>query len=143
MIYIDSSCLVKLIRLESDSAAVGRAISEEIEVIVSTLAELEALVQLKASYKAGDYSLAQLRRYEAELYLFRNREPYHFTAVPRGTWESAFRQHRNSRDIHCRTLDRLHLAAMENLNVRRLMTTDVAQANAARYLGFEVIEPGR
>jgi uncharacterized protein with PIN domain len=44
---------------------------------------------------------------------------------------------------HCRTLDRLHLAAMTELDVARLMTHDAVQAQAARALGFEVVIPGR
>ena len=38
------------------------------------------------------------------------------------------------------SLDRLHLAAMEDLGVRRLMTADEAQAAAAKALGFEVLD---
>ncbi len=41
----------------------------------------------------------------------------------------------------CRTLDRLHLAAMEDLQVRRLLTNDAIQAEAANELGFQVILP--
>ena len=45
------------------------------------------------------------------------------------------------REAHCPTLDRLHLAAMEAFNLRRLLTNDDAQARAARVLGFTVIVP--
>lgn len=45
------------------------------------------------------------------------------------------------RSVHCRTLDRLHLATMEALGLRRLLTNDVLQARAARALGFEVRTP--
>jgi hypothetical protein len=38
-------------------------------------------------------------------------------------------------------LDRLHLAVMKSLDVRRLLTNDHAQARAARALGFVVIVP--
>jgi predicted nucleic acid-binding protein len=48
-----------------------------------------------------------------------------------------------ARRVHCRTLDRLHLAAMEELSLRRLMTTDTAQAAGGKALGFEVVSPGR
>jgi predicted nucleic acid-binding protein len=53
----------------------------------------------------------------------------------------AFRQHRNARDLHCRTLDRLHLAAAEKFGLTRIMTRDAAQAKAAEELGFEVVSP--
>ena len=45
------------------------------------------------------------------------------------------------RGAPCPTLDRLHLASMEALNLRRLLTNDDAQARAARALGFAVIVP--
>ena len=40
------------------------------------------------------------------------------------------------------SLDRLHLAAMEELRISRLMTHDARQAEAAWELGYEVISPG-
>ena len=36
----------------------------------------------------------------------------------------------------------LHLAAMDELGVRRLLTNDAKQAAAARVLGYEVLHPG-
>jgi predicted nucleic acid-binding protein len=143
MIYLDTSCLVKLLRIEEDSEAIAMAISRERSVIVSNLAELEGLIELKAGYKAGDYSLVQWRKLEAHLQVLRNQEPFHFKHLPAGIWDTAFRQHRNSREIHCRTLDRLHLAALEKLGITRLMTHDSAQAKAARELEIEVVQPGR
>jgi predicted nucleic acid-binding protein len=38
-------------------------------------------------------------------------------------------------------LDRLHLAAMQALDVRRLLTNDEIQARAAAALGFEILRP--
>ena len=58
-------------------------------------------------------------------------------------FETAFRQHVGAGRTHCRTLDRLHLAAMTEPDVARLMTHDVAQARAARALVFEVVIPGQ
>jgi predicted nucleic acid-binding protein len=141
MIYIDSSCLVKLIRIEADSELVARAVDRENLIVVSALAELETLVELKAGHKAGDYSLPEWRKLELELHMLRNEAPFSFKTVPAGVWETAFRQHRNSRQIHCRALDRLHLAIMEKLGIVRLMTHDFAQAEGAKELGFEVLAP--
>ena len=50
-------------------------------------------------------------------------------------------QIRGARTFHCRTVDRLHLAAMDELGLRRLLTNDKAQAAAAAALGFTVITP--
>jgi len=143
MIYVDTSCLVKLLRIEEDSESVAAAVSKESDAIVSSLAELETLIELKAGYMAGDYSMAQWRKLEAHLQALRDQEPFHFKPIPAGIWETAFRQHRNSREIHCRTLDRLHLAALEKLGISRLMTHDAAQATAARELEIEVVRPAR
>src|SRR5262249_51144130 len=110
---------------------------------ISVLTELETLVQFKGAYVGGEYSRTVWRRLEAQLSALRNQTPYEFRSLPAALFASALRQHRNSDPIHCRTLDRLHLAAMEELDLSRLMTHDEAQARAARTLGFEVIMPGR
>src|SRR5262249_30145806 len=44
-------------------------------------------------------------------------------------------------EAFCRTLDRLHLAAMQQLCIGRLLTNDHAQAAVARELGLEVVMP--
>src|SRR2546423_14432174 len=111
MIYIDTSCLVKVFLYEESTDAALSAIAKESSVIVSGLAELETLIELKAGYMGGDYGLEKWRHLELQLHVLRNEAPFVFKAVPVGVWETAFRQHRNSRDVHCRTLDRLHLAA--------------------------------
>lgn len=36
----------------------------------------------------------------------------------------------------------MHLAAMEELKINRLMTLDRAQADAAAVLNFEILQPG-
>lgn len=143
MIYIDTSCLLKLLRTEISSADVRVAIAIEAEVIVSVLTELETLVQLKAIWTGGSFTRPQWRKLEAELMLLRNQPPFEFHTLPSAVFQAALRQHRNSGGLHCRSLDRLHLAAMEELKVSRLMTHDEGQARAAREAGFEVVRPGR
>jgi predicted nucleic acid-binding protein len=141
MIYIDTSCLLKIILVEEDSDSVTAAIVNEDSVIVSGLTELEALVELKGRFMGGEYGLSKWRHLEAQLNALRYDDPFLFRNVPNGIWDLAFRQHRNSRDLHCRTLDRLHLAAAEKLGITRLMTRDEAQARAAAELGFQVVQP--
>ena len=53
MIYLDTSCLLKLLREEPDSTHVRRAADAEDEVVVSSLTELETEVQLKAAALAA------------------------------------------------------------------------------------------
>lgn len=143
MIYLDSSSLLKLLWQEPESGAVADAIGDENVVVISVLTEMEALVQLKAACLGGDYSLPQWRRFEAQLAVLRNQEPYEFRALSGTVFQTALRQHRNSGNLHCRSLDRLHLAAMEELKIARLMTHDEGQAKAAMDAGFEVVRPGR
>jgi predicted nucleic acid-binding protein len=141
MIYADTSCLLKVFRPEALSEAVWNVIQEEDSVIVSALTELETLVQLKAAWAGGILTRAQWRHAEARFGVLRNQPPFDFRALPSALFRTALRQHRNSGDVHCRTLDRLHLAAMEEIAVSRLMTHDEGQATAAREAGFDVICP--
>lgn len=141
MIYIDSSCLLKVFRFEPESAAVAEAIGRETEAVVSSLAELEVLIQLKAEYLGGHLTRPRWRQLETQFSLLRNQPPYEFRQLPAAIFQTALRQHRNSGNRHCRSLDRLHLAAMEELDISRLMTHDARQAKAAREAGFEVVRP--
>ena len=51
------------------------------------------------------------------------------------------RQHGIPGHTHCRSLDRLRLAAMQELKISRLMTHDETQAKAASEAGFEILCP--
>ena len=143
MIYADTSCLVKVLRPEPLSKGVWDAINKEDAVVVSTLAELETLVQLKALWTGGGLTRNEWRQAGTRFSVLRNQPPYEFRHLPAAIFQTALRQHRNSGDKHCRSLDRLHLAAMEELKITRLMTHDEGQAKAAIELGFEVVRPGR
>ena len=143
MIYADTSCLLKLLRPEPLSEAVWSAINEEESVIISVLAELEMLVQLKSNWTGGMLTRNQWRQAEARFGILKNQPPFEFRALPAAIFPTALRQHRNSSDKHCRSLDRLHLAAMEELKVSRLMTNDEKQAKAALEAGFRIVRPGQ
>jgi predicted nucleic acid-binding protein len=68
--------------------------------------------------------------------------PFEPTEISANVFRLAEREARAPRKkAHCRTLDRLHLATMEGLGLRRLLTNDDQQAGAARALGFEVVLP--
>jgi predicted nucleic acid-binding protein len=142
LIYIDSSCLLKVFRREPGSPAVLKAIGVETEVIVSALAELEVMVQLKADYLAGNLTRPGWRQLEARFSVLRHQAPYEFRPLRASLLRTALRQHRNAGDVHCRSIDRLHLAAMEELGLKRLMTHDLQQASAAADAGFGVVRPG-
>jgi predicted nucleic acid-binding protein len=143
VIYTDTSCLLKVLRPEPLSESVWRAIEGESQVVISALAELETLVQLKAAWASGSITRSQWRQVEAKFGLLRNQPPFEFRTLGSAVFQVALRQHRNSGGMHCRSLDRLHLAAMEELKISRLMTHDESQAKAALEAGFEVVRPGR
>ncbi|MSU34259.1 MAG: PIN domain-containing protein [Pedosphaera sp.] len=143
MIYIDTSCLLKVLRPEPLSEAVWLAIDGEESVQISSLAELEMQVQLKGAWTGGRLSRRHARQAEARFELMRTLAPFDFRKLPMALFQTALRQHRASARIHCRSLDRLHLAAMEELGISRLMTHDDAQVRAAIKAGFKVVCPGR
>src|SRR4051794_10956235 len=120
MIYLDTSCLLKLLREEPESTAVRRAVDAEEEVVISSLTELETEVQLKAAAAGGEIRANQWRQYQAKLIGMRNFDPFHFRHLPAAVFQTALRQHRHPQAAYCRTLDRLHLAAMEELKQKRL-----------------------
>jgi|SRR5882724_1540305 len=143
MIYIDTSCLIKLLVREPESASVRELVNREDTVIVSSLAELEAEIQLKAGYLGGQFRASQWREHLSKLAALRNFQPFRFVSLGGAIFQTALRQNRRAGEIHCRTMDRLHLGAMEELGSRRIMTNDDPQATAARDLGFEVVLPAR
>lgn len=143
MIYLDTSCLLKLLLEESESHAVREAVAREPEVIVSSLAELETVVSLKAGWLGGNYGERRYRAYLRQIDEFRALDPFRFVPLPGRVFDTAIRQQRAPRAAQCRSLDRLHLAAMEELGVRRLATNDDAQSMGAKALGFDVVTPGR
>ena len=143
MIYLDSSCFLKLLIDEPDSEAVDRAVAREPVVVVSVLVQLEAFVQLRARRLGGLLSERRYRSYLDRIESLREIDPFRFVTLPGTVFNVALRQQKSSARSHVRSLDRLHVAAMEELDLRRLMTTDVAQARAAEALGFEVVRPGR
>jgi predicted nucleic acid-binding protein len=139
VLYIDTSSLLKLLWQEAESERTRQSIAAEQRVVLSSLAELEADVQLAGACLAGKYSRAKLNAYRRALGAFAEIDPFERTCLPGELFQVALRQQRRVREPHCGTLDRLHLAAMEWLGLSRLLTHDHRQAQAARALGFEVI----
>jgi len=142
MIYLDTSSLLKLLYDEPESGAVRVAVGAEEVALVSVLAELEAHVQLKAAWLGGDYGRSRYLGFRKRLAAFRDLAPFRFVALPATVFPTAMQQDDAAGDCHLRTLDRLHLAAMQELEVTRLMTHDAQQAQAARESQFEVLSPG-
>jgi predicted nucleic acid-binding protein len=143
VLYIDTSSLLKLLWEEPESEWTRERIAVEQKVIISSLAELEADVQLARACLAGKYSRLKLNRSRRALLTFPEIEPFDRADLPSQLYQVALRQQRIAGQPHCGTLDRLHLAAMELLGASRLLTQDVRQAQAASGLGFEVLALNR
>ncbi len=139
--YIDTSCLLKLLLPEPESGAVAELVTEQKRLIVSSLAELEARSQLSALRRGGAMRPSQYRASTERLDVLMGQAP--FEPVPLGgdVFDAAIAQVRERGTVHCRTLDRLHLAAMQVLEIAVLLTTDRQQAAAARGLGLRVLLP--
>jgi predicted nucleic acid-binding protein len=141
MIYIDTSSLLKLFLPDNHSEEVGLAISVESVVIVSALTELEAYVQIKAPHLGGSFSEAASVRIRSRMAQSLTDRPFLRRKLDGSVFKTALGQHEAAAS-HCRSLDRLHLAAMQELGATRLMTHALRQAAAAREIGYEVVSPG-
>lgn len=141
-LYLDTSCLLKAFFPEPETAATVALIAREPHVIVSSLARLEALVHIHGRVAAKMLAATAARRLSERLDRVLQEEPYELVSCPPGIIEIAETQVRSVvKSAYCRTLDRLHLAAMQVLGVHRLLTNDDTQARAARGLGFETVQP--
>lgn len=141
MIYVDSSSFVKLFLFDRHTEAVESSIFLEDQVIISALTELETLVQIKGKHLGGLHGRSAYRSAVHTVSRILLAKPFLRKSIDAVVFETAFIQHQNA-SIHCRSLDRLHLAAMAELGVKRLMSHDLRQAQGARELGYEVVTPG-
>jgi len=142
MAYLDTSCLLKLFFTEPEQAQTIDLLGREDVVVVSGLARLEALVQLQARVAGGVLRMPDARRLSHYMDVVLRHEPFRLVPCPADVVGEAERQVAHAAaKAHCRTLDRLHLAAMQLLGETRLVTADSRQAAAARRLGFTVLMP--
>jgi predicted nucleic acid-binding protein len=141
MLYIDTSSYLKLLLNEPETAAVREVISQEKAVLVSSLTVLETQSQLRAALLGGKLSRAEHRKALIRAEELLNLGPFHHRSLSGAIFETALDQLRRLPALHCRSLDRLHLAAMEELQSPQLMTHDGKQATAALALGLAVLTP--
>jgi predicted nucleic acid-binding protein len=141
-LYLDTSCLLKLLFSEPESARVATILAAEPRVVVSTLARLEARVRIAARLAGGVLRRALALKLVHHMDATLAAAPFEIVVLPPGIAETAEQQVVLKKSaVHCRTLDRLHLAAMQLLGLHRILTTDSAQAKAALALGFVVVQP--
>ncbi|MBM4268394.1 MAG: type II toxin-antitoxin system VapC family toxin [Deltaproteobacteria bacterium] len=141
-LYLDTSCLLKVFFPEPETSRVLELIGLEEEVIVSSLTRLEAVGQVHARVAGRHLRRARAVRLIERLDRVLRQPPYQAVDLPAEVIAAAERQARVLDGTgYCRTLDRLHLAAMEVLGLRRLLTNDDTQRCAAERLSFDVTMP--
>jgi len=130
VIYLDSSALMKLVRQEGETAALGEWLARRTEqqVVSSALARVEVL---RAARRVGGPAMAEARAVVADLDLIPLDHAVQDVACDIG-------------DPALRTLDALHLASALLLGAQ--LTTFIAfdhrLADAARAAGLPVATPG-
>jgi len=141
-LYFDTSCFLKLLFTEPETARVVELITAESKLVVSTLTRLEALVQIRGRETGGTITRREGDRVRSKMENLLADPPFESAEISASVFRLAEREARAPGKMgHCRTLDRLHHATMEGLGLRRLLTNDEQQASAARALGFEVVLP--
>jgi uncharacterized protein len=139
--YIDTSSLLKLLIAEPESALVAATIESERSIVISSLTELEARSQLLALRRGGVIRFVDYRAAIKILEELEATDPFHAVLLGGSVFDLAIAHLKTRGAVHCRSLDRLHLAAMQSLELSRLVTNDRVQAKAARSLGLTVIRP--
>jgi predicted nucleic acid-binding protein len=132
VIYLDTSALVKLIRIEVESDALGDWLDERTELrwITSALAEVELLRAIRAVAPEGLSAvpsvLARLDRFEIDPVIRSTAAAYPHPAL--------------------RPLDAIHLAtaqtAASTAPLTALLTYDSRLSEAADALGMTIVAPG-
>jgi len=138
-LYLETSCLYKLVFPEPETAAVTRLLHNEEHVLVSHLTLFELEQQILTRQLTGNISRTEATRARTLLAGLCSSPPFVIKATSHDLAQTA-RRH-SAAGPYCRTADRLHLAAMEALGAKRLLTNDDTQAAAARTLGYGVVLP--
>ena len=133
MIYLDTSALVKLIRIETESEALADWLDERTETrwITSALAEVELPRAIRAVAPKGLSAipsvLARLDRFEIDQVIRATAAAYPDPAL--------------------RSLDAIHLAtaqiAASTAPLTAMVAYDSRLSDAARALGITIVTPGR
>jgi predicted nucleic acid-binding protein len=137
-LYIDTSCMLKLVVTEHDSRTVAESIADERAVVFSSLGEVELRSRLLARRRGGELRFVEyrsaIRRFEDLVTM----DPFAVHSLPGGVFDVAIAQLKKRGAVHCRSLDRLHIAAMKVLGLERLLTADDRQARSAKATGMTV-----
>ena len=133
MIYLDTSALVKQIRIEADSAALAEWLNARLEIpwVTSVLTEVELPRAIRAVAPEGlpavPSVLARLNRFEIDSLVRSTAATYTAPAM--------------------RSLDAIHLATAQTASADTPLTTFVTSdsrlAAAVQAIGIPTVSPGR
>jgi predicted nucleic acid-binding protein len=138
--YVDTSCFLKLLFPEPETRRTAELIAAEASVALSSLGRLETLVQIQGRVSGRRLTAGIATQLRRRIDALLESAPFELVPSPPDVMETAEAQIRRKPRSHCRTLDRLHLAIVQALDLRRIVTNDDGQA-AARALGFEITLP--
>jgi len=139
--YADTSFLLKWLLPEPESLPTQRYVEAAELIVFSSLAFLEMRVQIRGFFLGGSINRLQLRRIESYVSSMKELESFRFQELPGSVFQTAVQQLTSVPNLHCRTLNRLHLAAMDELGATVLLTFDKRRATAAKALGIQVVTP--
>ena len=138
-IYIDTSCILKLVIEEPDSDEVRATCNASRSIVVSSLAELETRSRLLALLRGGEIRERVHGRLVREVEGALANEPFRVERLSGEVFDHAIAQVKRRGAKACNSLDRLHLAAMAVLGLTSILTKDARQAAVAKSLGYTVI----
>ena len=141
-LYLDTSCVLKLLWPEPETARTVALVRAEDRSVVSDITWLETKVRIQGRHAGGLITRSGARALVLKAEALLATPPFERHSSPPNVFDAAAAQVAvGARTSHCRTLDRLHLTAMAGLGLARLLTNDDAQARAARALGMTVLLP--
>ena len=131
-VYIDTSCLMKVLVTEPESDQIEAIIADQDQVIVSSLTELELRNRLLALRRGGVIRERHHRALTKEVERLLKVSPFQVETLAGTVFDLAIKQIERRGAVYCRSLDRLHLAAMQALGLKSILTTDARQVAAAK-----------
>ena len=128
MVYLDASAIVKLVKVEPESAALRRMLATETEHVSSALARVEVLRAMRR-IGAGQENLRTARSVLDRIALIAMDEPLLRAASELGL-------------AGLRSLAAIHLATALSLPVRApVVTYDLRLSDSAKAAGLRVVAP--
>jgi len=139
--YIDTSSLLRLFAPVEQFRAIEPLISTSDVIVLSSITFMESHIQLKSRLLGGIYKQKLYEEATSRLDGYRSFDPFVYKKVPGEVFERGVLQAKAPQSLYLRSMDRLHLSAMELLGCIHLITNDIQQSDVARAMGYQVTIP--